>query len=48
MRPFCLCGFKDDKKGESEKLQDVLPQSITHLEPAKPAQVDPIQLLKQL
>ena len=38
-----LCGFEDEDKGESEKLPEVPPQFITHLEPAKPAQVEPIQ-----
>ena len=42
-----LCGFEDEEKGESEKLPEVPPQLITHLEPAKPAQDEPIQLEKQ-
>jgi hypothetical protein len=42
-----LCGFEDEEKGELEKLPEVPPQFITHLEPVKPAQVEPIHLLKQ-
>ena len=42
-----LCGFEDEEKGESEKLPEVPPQFITHLESVIPAQDKPIQLQKQ-
>ena len=43
-----LCGFEDEDKGESENVPEVPPQFITHLEPVKPAQVEPNQLPKQI
>ena len=43
-----MCGFEDEDKGESENVPEVPPQFITHLEPVKPPQVEPNQILKQV
>ena len=43
-----MCGFEDEDKGESENVSEVPPQFITHLEPVKPAPVEPNQIPKQV